>query len=607
MDAARIDERLTELAYHFVQAAPVGESTKGTAYSRRAGDHALATFSYEEAARHYEQALSLAGMAQTAERFELLIALADAHLKAGDREAGRAATEQATTIARTLGDPQRLAQAALIYGGLSWSSGTVDETRIRLFEEAASGLTDGDALRARVLAGLVYALYWTGDQTRMSVLSEEALTLARRSGDQAALADALVARHSDRWAPEHAEERQSVAAEMIRLASVTRRTDLEMQGRLWLVRDLAEQTELTEAVAQLDRFEQRATELRQPLFLWRAATCRAALSLLRGQFAEAERLMQQALAIGRRATESGAAIHFAAQLFALRAEQGRFEEVLPAEWSDTSLHAAAPVLRAARTFQHFACGRLATARAELDHLAADHFAALRVDLLNWAVAVTYLAPVCAAFGDRHQIESLYGQMRPHAGRVVCGSAFATAHGSMARSLGVLATALGRSREAEEHFEQALATNERLGALPQIAGTRLDYAEMLIGRGRPGDIARATALLTAALDVARSLGMAGVIERIERVAAGTSRTVEPAGSSGVPMPGADTTLSLPDPLTSREVEVLRLVAFGRSSTQIAAELVLSTGTVRKHIANIYAKIGAHGKAEATAYAIRHGLL
>jgi DNA-binding CsgD family transcriptional regulator/pimeloyl-ACP methyl ester carboxylesterase len=60
------------------------------------------------------------------------------------------------------------------------------------------------------------------------------------------------------------------------------------------------------------------------------------------------------------------------------------------------------------------------------------------------------------------------------------------------------------------------------------------------------------------------------------------------------------------LSRRETEVLRLIAAGRSNQQIADELVLSLRTVERHITNLYGKIGAHGKAEATAYALRHGL-
>ena len=58
------------------------------------------------------------------------------------------------------------------------------------------------------------------------------------------------------------------------------------------------------------------------------------------------------------------------------------------------------------------------------------------------------------------------------------------------------------------------------------------------------------------------------------------------------------------LTAREIEVLRLLANGQTSREIAGELSLSVRTVGRHITNIYAKIGAATRADATAYAIRH---
>jgi len=63
---------------------------------------------------------------------------------------------------------------------------------------------------------------------------------------------------------------------------------------------------------------------------------------------------------------------------------------------------------------------------------------------------------------------------------------------------------------------------------------------------------------------------------------------------------------PDGLTGREMEVLRALAAGRSNKEIAAELVLSVHTVERHVANAYRKIGAHNRAEATAYAVTVGL-
>ncbi|MGH3144619.1 MAG: response regulator transcription factor, partial [Rubrobacter sp.] len=63
---------------------------------------------------------------------------------------------------------------------------------------------------------------------------------------------------------------------------------------------------------------------------------------------------------------------------------------------------------------------------------------------------------------------------------------------------------------------------------------------------------------------------------------------------------------PDGLTAREAQVLGLVAAGKTNKQIAADLFLSVSTVQRHVANAYAKIGAHGRAEATAYALSKGI-
>ena len=65
--------------------------------------------------------------------------------------------------------------------------------------------------------------------------------------------------------------------------------------------------------------------------------------------------------------------------------------------------------------------------------------------------------------------------------------------------------------------------------------------------------------------------------------------------------------LPGGLTAREVEVLRLVASGRSNPQIAADLVLSEKTVARHLSNIFTKLGVGSRTAAAAYAYEHGLV
>ena len=64
---------------------------------------------------------------------------------------------------------------------------------------------------------------------------------------------------------------------------------------------------------------------------------------------------------------------------------------------------------------------------------------------------------------------------------------------------------------------------------------------------------------------------------------------------------------PHGLTEREVEVLSRLAGGKTNGEIAEELFVSVRTVERHIANIYAKIGSRSRANATAYALTHGLI
>jgi ATP/maltotriose-dependent transcriptional regulator MalT len=65
--------------------------------------------------------------------------------------------------------------------------------------------------------------------------------------------------------------------------------------------------------------------------------------------------------------------------------------------------------------------------------------------------------------------------------------------------------------------------------------------------------------------------------------------------------------LEDPLSERELEVLRLLASGKTNSEAARELFVSVGTVKSHTGNIYRKLGARNRAEALARARGLGLL
>lgn len=87
--------------------------------------------------------------------------------------------------------------------------------------------------------------------------------------------------------------------------------------------------------------------------------------------------------------------------------------------------------------------------------------------------------------------------------------------------------------------------------------------------------------------------------LEPLVGGRARSAEPAGGSPVEPPE--------EPLTAREVEVLKLIAGSRSNREIAEELVVSAGTVRVHVQHIIAKLGVSDRTGAVVRGIELGLI
>jgi DNA-binding NarL/FixJ family response regulator len=67
------------------------------------------------------------------------------------------------------------------------------------------------------------------------------------------------------------------------------------------------------------------------------------------------------------------------------------------------------------------------------------------------------------------------------------------------------------------------------------------------------------------------------------------------------------MDIPEPLTVREEEVLRLVTTGLSNKEIAALLFISDGTVKSHVEHILRKLGVSDRAQAAVWSIRNGLV
>ena len=166
--------------------------------------------------------------------------------------------------------------------------------------------------------------------------------------------------------------------------------------------------------------------------------------------------------------------------------------------------------------------------------------------------------------------------------------------SVDRLLGLLSQTMGNVDQAAAHFEDALAFCRKAGYRPELAWTCCDCAEMLLERDADGDRAKAISLLDESLAISSELGMRPLMERV-------TERLERIQAQPLTAP------SYPDGLTQREIEVLRLVAAGKTDREIGEELSISVSTASTHVRNILNKTNVANRTEATAYAARLSLI
>jgi DNA-binding CsgD family transcriptional regulator len=213
--------------------------------------------------------------------------------------------------------------------------------------------------------------------------------------------------------------------------------------------------------------------------------------------------------------------------------------------------------------------------------------------LAWSGAVLGLAEGELGWAAYHRAASDLATAGEHAARALAHAsaprqplALLAAH----RLLGELDTAAGRHAGAAVHLAAALALAEACAAPYERALTLLAQAALHGAVGAP-------AAARVALDASRAL-----LEPLQSRPA-LARAATLAARLFLLQPAAP---AYPCGLTAREVEVLRLLAAGRSNREIAAALFVSARTVERHLEALYRKLDARNRTEAAAFALRHHL-
>jgi tetratricopeptide (TPR) repeat protein len=526
-------DHVSQLADHFFEGLAGGDAERAIDYAVRSARRAAEGFAWEEAIRQYERVLAVLqpSSAEDPRRMQILLELGDAHWRTGDAARGKDTCLRAVALARRSGAAVELARGALGFCGEFAPVMSYDDARACLLEEALAALGDAaPALRARVLARLSRELCFTADVARGLAHADEAVRVARGSGDRATLVTTLTEWHILATAAGHAaEDRRARADELVHLAQESGTLDLLAWARMRRISDGLERGEAADLAHEIHTYASLARQISHRDHIWFATVARAQVALLAGRFDDAERLMTEALNLGQHLPRLTAFGSYWLQLFMLRRAQGRLAELEPILALRPSSPLGSFLWPSTLALVLAELGREADARSEFDELAANGF--LDVPRTSiWPIAIGNLAEVCAVVGDASRAALLYDLLLPHAGRTLArGTAWSGLY-STDHYLGLLAATMSKRAAAAGHFEAALAFDARMGARPLVARAQVDYAWML-RTGSVAERAKAKELLEGATASATGLGMQGLLARADALHRELSSTVPPPGDVG----------------------------------------------------------------------------
>ncbi|MEV0129830.1 AAA family ATPase, partial [Dactylosporangium sp. NPDC050688] len=453
---------LGRLVHHFTMAARLGGAERAVHHARRAADLAMAQLAYDEAATYLEAALGALDPTRpgaAADRCRLLVQLGVARRAGGDLDGTRAVLDEALILARQLGDDGLMMDAATLFGGVTlWTWRpymVVDEQMIGILRDQLARLGDGDPRRRALLLGtLAVELYHSPDRALGEAHAEEAIALARRTGEPEVLTRTLNNFWNAAWVPHREPHRRAAVDELLAVDGLPR--TVELTGRLHRMLSAMTAGDLAGFDADLARAVRLGDELRTGVLAAQVTFARAGRAMLDGRWDDGERLVGEAFALQAHTSLWGTQWLRLALLYTSRRFQQRPGELLDelvrrADEPNLELLRPTAVLAACES------GDEDLARRLVEQWGTD-----REMLWCWSFVAFQWALVAARLGTPDPAE-LYEEILPFADQWSTVGTGCASWGSMRYALAALAGRLGRVEDAAAHAELALRAHRSAGA------------------------------------------------------------------------------------------------------------------------------------------------
>jgi DNA-binding CsgD family transcriptional regulator/tetratricopeptide (TPR) repeat protein len=585
--SAHLEPALTLIAHHYHQAGPLGYAEQAVVYALRAAESAVRMVAYEDALLHYDRAIETlqSGGVIHDERLAHAYVLKGSALRLlGQIDRAIDVLLEAVNRTRVLGSEVLLVDVLVL---LAMTSQHVPQQHIvPLLQRALALLPETDSVaRTKALATLAFAQRTSADKSRIQLLVDQALAMASRCCDGAARCACFqLTVMALRGNPLSLPRRLLLGLEYIAVARSTGSGDLLAEAYHWQVLNYFEAGQIDDLETLLEQYESLGAA-RFGVHQYWAASYRVTLALLRGEWSDLEGRIEALLEIGTKTRRGDADGVYGAQMFALNRDLGRLRTLAP-EIKKIATSGTERIWEPGLMLLCTEIGLLPEARAIFDRLVEGDCRAICRDDMFLACLV-FCAQTCCALEDAPRAESLYQMLLPYA-KQTANHPTAVCFGTTELYLAMLVCTANRPDIAREHFDNAVTHNRAMRAWPYLARTLYRYGVFLLGRSTDTERRMGSQQLREAEALARRLGMSRLVVEINSVL----HVREGVG--------------FPDELTAREVEVLRLLAIGRTNKDVSLVLDISLNTVATHVRSILNKTQCANRTEAAAYAIRNGL-